>query len=168
MNDKAVTVEKKNEYSNCGGCNKKKCLWKDWEWFSPQAQMYCRSEILWYGHNKKEYFDLNLWPDCPWAPHNELPTAKNPVSGLHVVKVPVGVVKDFSMMMEMRLNRCGEDGKTLIEEIQSWSENRSASILYSNLSSVAKLALNYCSSYKMRKTPYPVWKAKQKEKAKKV
>jgi len=168
LSDNVVIVKTKTEYSNCGSCNKKACLWKGWNWFSPQAQMYCRSEILWYIHNRAEYFLMGVWPDCPWGITNALPTAKNPVSGLQAVVVPIGAVNDFSMMIEMRLDRCGKDGKLLIEQVEKWDENLSIPCQYSSLVSDAKMALNYCSTSRLRKQSYRKWKFDQKKKREKV
>ena len=150
--------------SDCEGCNKKSCLWRGWDWFSPQANLYCRSQFMWFLTNKAKYFDELKWPDNPLLADSSSHT--DPAIRSNAVVVSKRVVEDFCIECEIRLAACGEAGQTLLEEVQSWGENLTVSIPYSYLSGFAKKALNYCCGKNRRLTPFTVWKAKQKEKEK--
>jgi hypothetical protein len=107
---------------------------------------------------------MRVWPENPLIPQsNYTDPAIKPT-----FKVNSEKVTDFAIECEIRLEACGEDGVTLLEEVESWGENLTVSIPYSYLSTAAKHGLNYCSGKSRRLTPYAVWKAKQKQKAKKV
>ena len=148
-----------NEQTSCGTCNKKRCLWKDWPWFSPQAQMMCRSRLMWYIENKSKYFDLGLWPDNPYLPKDYVTPKDNPeIKG--GVKVPTNAFLEFVTTIENRLKKCGRAGKTLVEEIQMWGAH------YDKLSTDAKDALNYCCGNE-RAQSFAKWKADRKDKDKK-
>lgn len=169
MSELAAGVKAKN-YSLCSGCNKDKCNWKDWPWFSPQATMFCRSELVWYLEHKKDCFDKGLWPDCPWIPQNELPTPKE-TKIFGSVKIPTNVFLEFVATIENRLKKCGEDGQTLVEEVQAWVDHFSTIMPISCLSTAGRDALNYCCGHE-RKQTLAEWKAnrkrKEKERAKKT
>jgi len=161
MSDKTIT--KKNEYTNCGGCKNSRCLWRDWEWFSPQAQMYCRSLILWYLENRTKYFVEMKWPDNPMVQS----TYTDPAVRSGEAKVDTHVISEFRTEIEIRLESCGDAGLALIDEVASWGDNLTVSIPYSYLSRPAKNALNYCCGKNRRRETFAHWKCRTKEPVKK-
>jgi len=93
------------------------------------------------------------WPDNPdGSNYVDLPIGSyRPKSGAYFTK-PAEIVAEVMT----RLNKTGEDGITLMEDIHSGIRR------YEDLKSVAKRALNYISGWRRRKSSYRAWKSKQK------
>ena len=133
-------------------CKKCKFACKDRDWYSYGEIRFCRLQMIWLIEHIEELSDGN-WPVDPKASSyiDEPMTSKSFVGEAYFAR-PSGILAEIMA----RLNRTGEDGVTLMEDIQSGIDR------YSELKSVAKRALNYISGWRRRKTSYTDWKSKRK------
>ncbi len=139
-----------DEERDCRKCVSKGCMGK--EWYSYADIRWCRFQCIWLITHIVELGEGN-WPDNPDGSSYVDPAlrSKSFRSEAYFCK-PVGLVAEVMS----RLGKTGEDGITLMEDIQSGIKE------YNNLKTIAKRALDYISGFRRRKEPYSAWKYRQK------
>jgi len=134
---------------DCYRCKKpKNCVGK--EFYSYGEIRFCRTQMFWIIEHIGELGE-GEWPN-EGSSYVDLPITSNTFSDEAYFTKPEEIVAEVMG----RLGRTGEDGVTLVEDIQSGIRR------YEDLKSVAKRALNYISGLRRRKTSYSEWKSHRK------
>lgn len=137
--------------NDCKGCkHKERC--SGGEWFSYGEIFYCRKQMIFLIEHLVELGEGN-WPANPDGSSYIDPSlrSKSFRNEAYFCK-PAGLVA----CIMGRLDKTGEDGITLMEDIHSGIRE------YRDLKSVAKRALNYISGYRKRKEGYRSFKSRTK------
>jgi hypothetical protein len=142
--------------SDCTDC-KHDCGFSGIDWYSQGAvsSHYCRTQVAW--------LIRYAWQDTEGKYHVfDWPGRKTGYSGIpenvqksdHPVSKNAGTIEIWSEIA-YRLDRTGEDGLTLISELQ-------AGLSLVSLSRAARKALNYTSGWKRRMMSYNNWRKQQR------
>lgn len=141
------------EERDCRKCSKlglsKGCVGK--EFYSYSDIRFCRFQMIWLIEHIGELSE-DKWPGSPdSSSYVDMPITKKQFRDEAYFVKPRVILADIMI----RLDRTGEDGVTLMEEIHSGLHE------YSLLSRAARNALNYISinDWRKRKTSYGQWKA---------
>ena len=114
------------------------------DWFSYRDIRFAREQFF-FLINNLEIIKEGYWPPSPdKSSATEIPGEAVPKSYAYYTK-PCEIAGE----VEFRLNKTGDDGKTLVHEIQELGVDT-----YEKLAPDAKNALNYISGWRRRKTSY--------------
>lgn len=135
---------------DCKTCNKRKQSWKECGgkiWYSFSDIQFCWYQMIFLIDNLLVLGD-DKWPENPLGGSDvDLPLKRRRIGHEGYFCKPREILGETML----RLNKCGSDGITLIEEI------RSGLIDMELLSSVAKSALYYISSWGRKEMSYSNW-----------
>ena len=113
-------------------------------WWAPREIFFRKDQVLWL----IKYLSMlivGIWPPEPYgSSYTDAPGGKRQRRHQACFETPC----QFAAEIEWRLGRTGTDGKLLRAEIKTGE-------VY--LSQESKDALNYCSGWKRKKTPYASW-----------
>ena len=142
------------QLSDCKGCKSAE-LCGNRDWYSWGMIRFCRVQMIWLiDCLVKGDLDREHWPQGEGSSYTDVPISKRTVRDEAYFTKPTETIAEIMT----RLNRTGEDGVTLMEDIQSGITE------YSQLKSVSKRALNYISGNRRRKEPYKDFKSRLKTK----
>jgi hypothetical protein len=129
------------------------CYHPKGSWFQKAEICWCRVQNLWMLEHSDILYD-GIWPlkESGYIDTHENVQTSTPLTPAHQTTIEVWAE------LVKRLDRTGEDGETLRSEAAAGMD------IY-QLSRAAKNALNYCSGWRRRLTPYAVWKAKRRYKS---
>lgn len=128
----------------------KNCSGKDW--YSYGEIFFCRPQMIFLIEHLGELSE-DKWPESlDGSSYVDIPITKKQFRSEAYFCKP----REILAAVMMRLGKTGEDGVTLMEDIQGGITE------YRELKTVAKRALNYISGLRRRKTSYADWKKTKK------
>ena len=124
------------------------------EYYNPKDITFQRQEIIWL----IEHLDTLEAGEWPVSPYESGYTEVMSPNRSH--KAPFETAAQIFAEVSWRLKQTGEAGGILVWEVQHGLSD------YDLLCDIAKVALNYISGWRRRKTPYKDWKSQNKKIAK--
>lgn len=145
---------------DCKTCNKRKQGWKECGgkvFYSFSDIQFCWYQMVWLISNLL-ILGEDKWPEDPLGGTVDMPLKRRRVGHEAYYCKPREILAETMT----RLNKCGSDGTTLIEEIHSGLTDMEL------LSSVAKSALFYVSGWARKEMPYKAWGRQQRYRNKEI